>query len=467
MRSLAVVLVVMCGAMPALASRKLTLAVAPLKGDTGDTIGKAIVDALAGKDFKVTDLHDTQAAIVKLKISGDPEGKSLTKLEAELEVDVVVFGKVTGSGKKRTVHLKLARGKEVSTLNLPLRSVTETWSKQVHDEVVANVGGAPDEPVAEDKPKHHEDEDKPKHHEDEDKPKHHDDEDKPKKRVADEDKPRHGKPEVAATDDDGDGTTSVRKKHHHVDDNARRPGGGDLQLDAGLAFGQRHLSYSVSAQDNVPPTVGTGAASLRVEGEVYPFALSNASSGLANVGLAATFDKTVGLSITVPNTTNSASIDQAHFSIGGRYRMNVGEQSTLVLGLDYADRFFLADRSALTSPVQLDAPDVDYKAIEPNASLRIPFTPEIVGFADLGALLILSAGPIQKIDSYGPATVFGGDLAIGATYAVSKTLAVKVTGELNLISLSFKGTGEMATAREVTGAMDRTLGLSAMLAYMY
>jgi hypothetical protein len=63
--------------------------------------------------------------------------------------------------------------------------------------------------------------------------------------------------------------------------------------------------------------------------------------------------------------------------------------------------------------------------------------------------------------------VFGGDLAIGATYAVSKTLAVKVTGELNLISFSFKGTGEMATSREVTAALDRTLGLSAMLAYMY
>ncbi len=448
-------LVLLALTAPVLAGRKATIAIVPLKNDTGDVIGKAIVDALAGKDFKVVDLHDTHAAIVKLKIDGDPEGKSLTKLEAELEADIVVWGKVTGTGKKRTVHLHLAKGKELSTVNVAFKSVTDSWSREVHDEVVSSVGGAAADPPEEDKPKKHEEEEKPKKHEEEEKPKKHEEE-KPK---------RH---EVAAVDPVEEDDASVHKKHHRKEDpNARRPGGGDLELEAGAGFAQRHMSYGLSGMDNVPPTVGTGAASLHVSGEVYPLAMSGSSGGLANFGLAATFDKTVGLSITVPNTTNTASIDQAHFAIGARYRTSVGEQSTLVIGLDYAQRYFIADRSNLESAMQLDAPDVDYKSIEPSGSLRIPFTPDIIGFFNLGIPLILSAGGIQSITSYGPATVYGGELSAGGTYAVSKTLAVKVMAELDLINLSFKGTGEQASAREVTSALDRTIGLTAMLAYFY
>lgn len=449
MRWLSLVIGLVCLATPVWASHKTRLAVAPLKGDADDAVADAIVEALAGKDFKVTSPKDTRRAMTKLKLSGEPDASGLERLQAKLEVEVVLHGKLTRDGRKRTLHLKLAvRGKETATINLPYKEATDDWNRKVHDEVLQNIIAGADDPVEEaPRPKHKPERDEP--------PKH--------KPVADE-PPKHKK-HVAERDEPEEG---VHKKHKkHVAAPAARQGASDLQADAGLAYGQRQLSYTTTATTNVPPTVGTAAASLRVEGEVYPFALANPESGLANLGLAGGYDKTVGLSITVPGTQSSASIDQAHYFVGARYRIGIGEASTLVLGFDYAARHYIADRSKLASPTQLDAPDVDYAAVEPSVGIRVPVTPTIVAFGGLGAQLIFAAGPIQKTESYGSATLYGIDANGGAAIMVTNQIALRIAAELDLINISFKGTGAMASARSVTAASDRALGLMATLGFVY
>jgi hypothetical protein len=139
----------------------------------------------------------------------------------------------------------------------------------------------------------------------------------------------------------------------------------------------------------------------------------------------------------------------------------------VAFGLDYGMRRYMADRGGLENPNDLDMPDVEYKIISPNASLRIPFGLKTVGFGALGAFLITDTGPIQGNDSYGPATVYGGELALGFDYALTKLLALRVAGELTQINFKFNGTGAAATGRGVTGATDRTFGIAATLAVKY
>jgi hypothetical protein len=448
MRWLSIVLGLVCLAMtPAWASHKTKLAIAPLKGDADDAVADAISDALTGKDFKVTTAKDTRHAMTKLKLGSEPDASGLERLQAKLEVEVVLHGKLTRDGRKRTLHLKLSvRGKQTATINLPYKEATEDWNRKIHDEVLQNIiAGADDPPEETPRPRHKPVEDEP-----------------PKHKPVAEDPPRHRKREPDVAEEEA----IHRRRKKHVVATVARQGAGDLQVDAGLAYGQRQLTYTSTAT-TPPPTVGTAAASLRVEGEVYPFALANPGSGLANLGLAGGYDKTVGLSITVPGTQTSASIDQAHYFIGARYRIGVGEASTLVVGFDYAARHYIADRSKLTTPTQLDAPDVDYAAVEPGVGIRVPVTPTIVAFGGLGAQLIFAAGPIQKSDSYGSANLYGIDASGGASIMLTSQIVLRVAAELDLINISFKGTGAMASARSVTAASDRALGLMATLGFAY
>jgi hypothetical protein len=223
----------------------------------------------------------------------------------------------------------------------------------------------------------------------------------------------------------------------------------------------------------VPPRVITTAGAGRFDGEIYPFALANPGSGLAGLGFAGTYDKTLGLAIKIPNQALSAPISQSHFALGARYRFGVGEASTLVLGLDYVGRHYTADRSGLMAVV-LDAPDVDYAAVAPGVALRSPVTGTITAFAGLDGLLMLEAGQIQKITSYGPATVYGVEAIGGVDIAVAKQLGLRIAVEYSQINFSFSNQGAMAIGRDkdpasqdVMGAVDRSIGLAATLGLVY
>jgi hypothetical protein len=302
------------------------------------------------------------------------------------------------------------------------------------------------------------------------------DDDSDRKRRSDDD----GGRKRTASDDDSD-----RKRRFSEDEPAvrkRKTRRGDsyapaqalARASAGASVAQRQLTYETRSDFmQAPPRVVTTAGGGRVDGELYPFALAGASGRLADLGLAASYDKTFGLSIKIPNRTVSAAIDQSHYAIGARYRFSIGQSSTVKLGLDYVRRHYIADRSSLMAVV-LDAPDVDYSAIAPGIAAHVPVTPTITAVAGIDGMLMLETGPIQRTPSYGPATVYGIDALAGVDVALTPQIGLRVVLEYSRIALSFNGKGEMTTSRDndvttqdVNGATDRWIGVAATIGLIY
>ncbi len=423
---------------------KPKVAVVPLAGDLpGNKISAEVAEAL-GDDFSVVGFK----AIGKVtKKTGELDDDVVAKLEKQLPADAVIHGRVVKSGAKKSLQLKISvKGQDTADVVVKLKGTTldDDGKTKIHDQVQKGLAAADEG----EKPKpltHRKEEDekpveKPKKHEEP--------EEKPKKRVAEDEE-----------------ETKIKKRHkkHDEDEPEGKRASQDIFVDAGMAYGMRRLTYDSTATAK-PPTVSTASISARVAGELY-FKAAGATGALAKLGIGGEFDKAFGVSISLGMTT--VPIDEGHYSIGARYRFDAGAASVVVLGLDYAERHYIADRSKLTVASQLDAPDTAYQSAQVQIGARTPFTPAITGYATAMAMLPFAAGPIQKADSYGPANAYGLGLNAGVDIAVASAIAVRIAGEADQISLSFKGTGGLAQSRMVTAATDRQLGIVATLALFY
>ncbi len=432
--------------LSATAWAKPKVAVVPLSGDLpGNKISGEVADAL-GDDFSLVSFK----AVGKVtKKTGELDDDVVAKLEKQLPADAIVHGKVVKSGSKKSLQLKISvKGQDTADLVVKLKgaSLDDDGKTKIHDEVQKDLAAAAEA----EKPKlthHKEEEEKPV----EEKPKKHEEpEEKPKKRVAEE---------------EPDESTKIKKRHkkHDEDEPEAKRAVQDLFVDIGVAYGMRRLTYDSSAA-TPPPTVSTAGPSGRVEGALY-FKAAGATGAIARFGIAGEYDKAFGVSIALGMIT--IPIDEGHYSVGARYRLDAGAASVIVLGVDYANRHYIADRSGLTAPSQLDAPDTNYQSVQIDVAARTPFTPAVTGFATVMAMLPFAAGPIQQSDSYGPANVYGLGLNAGVDITVASSIALRIAGEADQISLTFKGTGSQAQGRMVTGAADRQLGIVASLALFY
>jgi len=433
MRSL--ILVLVCISATALAKPKV--AVAPLAGDLpNNKLTGEVVDAL-GDDYAVV----SGKALGKVtKKTGELDDDVVAKIQKQLGAQAVVHGSVVKEGKKRSLQLKISiTGQDVKDVAIKLKGTVldDDGKQKLRDAVAKDLASA-------------EEADKPK----------------PLSRRAEPvDKPVEKKRRVA----EPEAPTKVKKRRHKKDGSdeddepAVKRASPDLFVDLGGAFGMRRLTYDSTAP-KPPPTVSTGAVSARVQAELY-FKLAGATGALANLGVAGEYGKTFGLSI--PLGMASVPIDQGCYAVGVRYRVGVGAASVVVLGADYASRHYIADRTALAAGTTLDAPDTDYQAVQVDAGGRTPLTTSITGFGTLSGTFPFAAGPIQKLESYGPANVYGLGLTAGVDIAVATQVAVRIAGEVEQTSLSFKGTGNLAQTRMVTAATDRELGIVATLALFY
>jgi hypothetical protein len=497
-RVLSIVIGLLCLAIPlqATARPKPKIAVAPLQGDPGNKVAAAIVDALAGKDYAVIGPREVGRAQKRLGLGDELDAKATRKLSKDLGAVAIIDGKVSKAGRKRSLHLEIhRRGKPDAGFTIEFRSTSgEGFRRGVHAEVVQKLEGATedhddddeaqqaaarkaaDDKADEDRRRAEDDERSRKQRDDDERSrKQRDDDERSRKRAGDERKPRRG-------DDDA---PARRKRTAEADDEPRvrkrRSRGADepaaqilARVGAGAGVAQRQLTFDTRAGfTQVPPTVRTVAGSGRVDGELYPFALSSPDGALAGLGLAAAYDKTFGLSIKVPNQPVRAPISQSHYAIGARYRFGVGESSAITLGLDYARRQYVADRSGLMAAV-LDAPDVDYSALAPGIAARVPVAASVAIFGGVDGMLILDAGQIQTSTSYGAATVYGVEAIAGVDIAVATHLGLRIAAEVSQINFSFNGKGAQANARDndpttpdVNGAADRSIGLAATLGLVY
>jgi hypothetical protein len=503
---------------------KPRVAVAPLAGDSDGRMGAVIRDALDGK-LVVVAPKEVERGLEKLGLSGELAEADLEKLRDKLDAPVVVQGKLGRAGKKKTLKLSVAvRGKEANEFTVQYRSISsETFRDTVRAALLKRIGSI-DELEREEKKRvaeaeeerarkrkaeadaeeererakkkkaEEDDEDRPRKkkkrladadepkrkkaaEDDEDRPRKKKkkpadaDEDKPKQADADEDRPKKKAKKVADSDD---GRLRARKRRRRGDGDGDGEGVSEpvarplfvARVDAGVSYSARSLTYAVAADSTMkPPSVLTPAPTVRIEGEIYPLALSDRSSPAAVLGLFGAYDKTFGLAIDVPNSMGKAApIDQAHYVIGARYRRAFGS-AAIAAGLGYERRHYIADRGGLGTST-LDAPDVDYAAVVPGIAGRVQVTPKLSLFADATLRLALSAGPIATGTWYGSGSVWGAGGDGGVDFALGKQIGLRVAGEINQMNLSFNGTG-MAKTRKVSGATDRELGIVATLAAMY
>jgi hypothetical protein len=500
-RFLSVVISLVCLAVPlhALAKPKPKIAVAPFKGDPDGKVAEAVVDSLAGKDFVVVIPADVKTEIAKLGAGDKLDARAVRKLSTGLDVVAIIDGTVRKAGRKNTLRIAIRRrGQPDIGFTVEFKTATSaSFHRAVHDQVLKRLddGEPHDEADHEDGRTFDDGDRKPDPADDEGddrkrkpaaddgdrklasddaadrkRPPADDDSDRKRKLSSEDESPAARRKRVAES---GDDEAAVRKRKGKRGD-SRSTAFASARAGAGASVAQRQLTYDTrSGFTQVPPPVRTTSGAGRVDAELYPFAVLEPGSKLAALGLAASYDRTFGLSIKIPNLDVRAPIDQSHYSIGARYRFAIGESSTIAVGLDYVRRHYIADRESLMAVV-LDAPDVDYVALAPGVAARVPVTPTITILGGLDGMLMLEAGPIQRRPSFGPATVYGIEGFAGVDVALTAQIGLRVALEYSRIRLSFDGRGEMTTSRDddvttqdISGATDRWIGVAATVGLVY
>ncbi len=454
MRWLAPLVVLAALATAAIASPKV--AVVTLYGDSSDGQLTGVVRDEAAKHATVTDGDVLEQIMQLLAIEGIPDAKEMKRLRAKLHADAIVTGKIekdgarlkltltaTGrKGKGQTFVVRFAKSsspafrKELAAAIQ--KHVTAVYTKPAPGEdddvdaakpaVVKNNAKTPDAPAVHDAP------DKP--------------EDDPLKTVASADKPD--------ADADGDGAklhASVTTPLDASDRNVVTRGA--LFLDAGGAGLRRSLTYDASATGTPPPSVGNAAFSAQVEGAYYH----------GHFGIAGTLRQAVGVSLDVPATSLACPVDEALYTIGVRYRVAVGAESSLAFGLDYWRYRYIADRTSLGGmPSELDMPDVDYSALAPGATLKYGPSQRTALFGSLLVPIALSSGDLS---AYGGSGGVGVAFDGGIDYALGAHYGLRLDAVFDQVGISFDQTNSVAMTRGLQSATDRTVGVAVTLAVMY
>jgi hypothetical protein len=410
---------------------KPTLALAPIDGDRDGKVAELIEGAVE-EDFKVIGPKKVEAAMGKLDISQvDP--KTIKKLRKKLDAEIVVYGNVDKEGKKKNLTLSIsARGKRTQKFEIDYKSAdAKSFKKELRGELNSRLAGA----------------ERDDSNNDDD-----DDDAKPKREAKRDDD--SGKVRKKRDRDDDDEDRPKKKAKRHVINHAA------LRLSAGAVAARRTLTYD-GGGSMPPPRVGTFGGAGRIDAELYPAAFGTIKGAAAGIGFAGEIEKTLGVSIDVPGTSKSASINQMRYSVGARYRVVFGANS-FAFGASYWFRQFVADRSGLGGLEQLDMPDVKYKAIAPTGVLRLAAAPNVAIYFSVEVPLLLDAGPIQNGDNYGPANVLAFDLEGGAQILVGSNYAVRLAAQFEQVGLSFSKMN-----RSVSGASDRLMGVTATFEVLY
>lgn len=281
-------------------------------------------------------------------------------------------------------------------------------------------------------------------------------------------------------EDDDEDDRGRRRRRRRAGEEPREIRRAGVVVEAGTMALKRTLSFSSQADLEMAPRGYTGSfvPAARFSIELYPVAFSAPKNVAAGLGVYAEYDRAFLLSTKSDRVANlSLPTEQTHWSIGARFRYAFGDAPNLpsiILGGGYSRRAFMVDRSALPADETLDLPDVDYKAIEVGAQLRVPIGTErlVLGLAGQG-LLFRDAGPIQDPSEYGAAKVTGVEGSVTIDAAITRRVLLRLRGGIAQIGFDFTGNGRMSNNRDsdpeqdVGGALDRWLGAAASLGVMY
>jgi hypothetical protein len=485
---------------------KPKVAVVAFEGD-GNGAVHDVVSELLDTDYQLTGARQVTRTIDKLGLDTEMSDKDLKKLANELEVDAIVRGDLSKSGKRKLLHVKLfVNGKKVKGFKVEFASAEsdkfKTALKDKFDEKLAKGGGKKKPVVAEEPPATDEEDPlggkktkktakpdktetsagtKPERSiaDDEaasDAPA---DEEKPAEQASDDEATGGEKKVAAAGADDEEIGVSATAEPTKSSSSGRAANKVAVRLDVGPSATSRTLTFNSRAFEQAPkPYENALVGGMRVGGELYPLAFGNPHGILAGIGFAGHYDQTLKLNLqSTAQPGTKFPVEQKHWGVGMRIRIGFGRSArapTVTLGGGYFHRIFKVDRTALMQGNIIDLPDVFYRGFDPGLELRVPIIKQVALVLGGQALLVTDTGQIQQLYSYGQAKVTGGQGMAGIDVVIANRVALRIAGEYAQLGFKFSGNGEQTYNRDldpatadVGGASDKYIGGAATLAVLY
>lgn len=468
---------------------KPKVALIAFEGDDSGALSDTVADLLDG-DYKLAGSRQVSRTVDKLGLDSNLSERDLKKLANELEVDAIVRGDLSRSGKRKLLHVKLfVNGKKVRGFKVEFASYkSEKFRSMLKDKMDEKLAGSgedaaepardDDDPLATKKSADDgDDETRSKDKDDDDsETRGDDDDDKRDSDSGDDEEP--GRKRTAAVDDEeiGEVSRGITLESSSGGRSANRLA---VRVDVGPSVSSRKLAFNSRNFEQAPkPYENAPVGGMRVGGELYPLAFANPHSFLAGIGFAGYYDQTLKLNLqSTAQPGTKFAVKQKHWSIGARIRIAFGKSAkapTVTLGGGYFHRRFTVDRSLLMEGNIIDLPDVFYRGFDPGLELRIPIIKQVAFLAGGQALLVTNTGQIQKLYSYGKAKVTAGQVEAGFDVVIANRVALRLTGEAAQFGYDFAGNGELTYNRDldpatddVGGAVDRYLGASATLSVLY
>jgi len=285
-------------------------------------------------------------------------------------------------------------------------------------------------------------------------------EEKPKKKVA--------KKDEGEGEGEGEGVSEKVAVEKKSGAEARTPAERAVDLVAGLTITTRRLTWATDADlvQKPPAYKGLPAPGGMFDLTLYPFDFSHNARGLKHdVGFTAMYEQALLIS-SKDQMGNKLETAYSRYAFGGVYRHAMGKS---VIGgtLTYGRQSFQIQNSEA-----IGIPNVNYTQISPGGFFRYPWSDKIGLNFDLGAILVLKTGQMQKTENYGGASVLGFEGEVGGDYALSEKLFVRAGLKIETIGFSFNGNGMLTNAdadpeQDVQGARDWYIGLLGTIGYIY
>jgi hypothetical protein len=460
------------------AARADTIAIGSIDGDKSGDL-EAIVTGMVESDHAIKkNAKEVGRAMDRLGIDETDNKKSLSKLAAELGVDVVIVGSVEPDGNKQQLRIivytvgsqkamvvkaryaRIAELRESSKAKNELldviadgRSTSVRSVRRRNKRAIMRDGGEQRDDGPGDEP------------DDDD-----DDDDDGGKRGGRGDDDDDDDDDDSDDDDELDNEALLRRRPRH----ARKAA---IRFEAGVSGMSRNLSFNyrdnfTNAQgDNVAPNGYKNplVAGARFRIELYPMAFANQDSPAAGLGVAAEFDQALGLTTqTSEQEGTKLPTTSRAWSVGARYRIAYGKRlmnPSFTLGVGYGRRAFLVDRSPLMAGITLDIPETDYRIIDAGLGIRIPVHPFAALSVGGRGLFVRQAGPIQTPEEYGRSKVTGVEAEAGIEIQLGKFMLLHFAGNFVQVGFDFEGGATQTNDRDgnpmtqdVGGARDRYFG---------
>jgi hypothetical protein len=471
---------------------KPKVAIPAFQNDSNSKVRDGVAEAIDGDDFEVLSKRETNKVADKLELA-DISDKQAKTLAFDLGADVLVLGELSKKGGKTVLKVKLyvdgkkAKGFSIQFKNPKSKDFQKAFLATLQKKVDAAGGGGDEEEEEEEETGKGKgkgkggDEEEEEEEEQSAKGKGKGGDDEEEEEEEEQSSKKKKKKKKKGGDDEEEEEEEEEEVDSPLEDKSlAQPNRAAVRVDIGASAANRSLRFTSRSFPEAPrPYSNAVVPGARVELELYPLAFSDRKSPAAGLGIAAEFDRTLVLNL---GTTTEPGIKvptkQQHWSVGARFRIMFGKKPTsgsLTLGLDYAARTFVPDRTPLTDPRSLDLPDTDYRYVAPMLALRLPIVKQVAIIAGGDGKAVMNAGPIQTAASYGKAKIIGFEAYGGLDIVVNKRIAIRLTGEFVQFGYTFVGTGGMLTnnrdmdptTKDIGGAEDRSVGGAVTLGVMY